>query len=62
MSESCQRFGVSGLQVATADPDGRSRALLVGGGIANFTDVAATFSGIIRALREKVSSYHVPGS
>jgi ATP citrate (pro-S)-lyase len=28
---------------------------VVGGGIANFTDVAATFSGIIRAFREKVS-------
>ncbi|KAL3688847.1 hypothetical protein R1sor_015156 [Riccia sorocarpa] len=41
------------IDVATADPDGRPRALLVGGGIANFTDVAATFSGIIRALREK---------
>ncbi|VAI14005.1 unnamed protein product [Triticum turgidum subsp. durum] len=40
---------------ATADPDGRKRALLIGGGIANFTDVAATFSGIIRALREKES-------
>lgn len=44
------------LQCATADPDGRKRALLIGGGIANFTDVAATFNGIIRALREKVSS------
>lgn len=43
------------LQCATADPDGRKRALLIGGGIANFTDVAATFSGIIRALREKVN-------
>ncbi|RXH80080.1 hypothetical protein DVH24_041227, partial [Malus domestica] len=40
---------------ATADPDGRKRALIIGGGIANFTDVAATFSGIIRALREKES-------
>lgn len=40
------------LSVATAAPDGRGRALLVGGGIANFTDVAATFRGIIRALRE----------
>lgn len=28
---------------------------MIGGGIANFTDVAATFSGIIQALREKVS-------
>lgn len=40
---------------ATANPDGRKRALLIGGGIANFTDVAATFNGIIRALREKQS-------
>ncbi|KAL9666643.1 hypothetical protein QQ045_000978 [Rhodiola kirilowii] len=38
---------------ATANPDGRKRALLIGGGIANFTDVAATFNGIIRALTEK---------
>jgi ATP citrate (pro-S)-lyase len=41
-------------QCATANPDGRPRALIVGGGIANFTDVAATFGGIIRAMREKV--------
>ena len=40
------------LQCATADPDGRGRALLVGGGIANFTDVAVTFKGIIQAMRE----------
>ena len=44
-------------QCATANPDGRKGALLIGGGIANFTDVAATFSGIIRALREKVFSF-----
>ncbi|KAK7846860.1 atp-citrate synthase alpha chain protein 1 [Quercus suber] len=31
------------------------RALVIGGGIANFTDVAATFNGIIRALKEKES-------
>ncbi|XP_031499000.1 ATP-citrate synthase alpha chain protein 2 isoform X1 [Nymphaea colorata] len=43
------------LDCATADPDGRKRALIIGGGIANFTDVAATFNGIIRALREKES-------
>ncbi|KAF3454726.1 hypothetical protein FNV43_RR05174 [Rhamnella rubrinervis] len=43
------------IDCATADPDGRKRALLIGGGIANFTDVAATFNGIIRALREKES-------
>lgn len=34
---------------------------MIGGGIANFTDVAATFNGIIRALKEKVrSSNEVP--
>ncbi|KAB1207882.1 ATP-citrate synthase alpha chain protein 1 [Morella rubra] len=41
------------IDCATSDPDGHSRALVVGGGIANFTDVAATFNGIIRAMKEK---------
>ncbi|XP_051146131.1 ATP-citrate synthase alpha chain protein 1 [Andrographis paniculata] len=41
------------IDCATADPDGKTRALVIGGGIANFTDVAATFNGIIRALKEK---------
>ncbi|CAA7029605.1 unnamed protein product [Microthlaspi erraticum] len=41
------------IDCATANPDGKTRALVIGGGIANFTDVAATFNGIIRALREK---------
>lgn len=40
------------LRVATAAADGQPRALLVGGGIANFTDVAATFAGIIQAMQE----------
>ncbi|GJR52801.1 ATP-citrate synthase alpha chain protein 1-like protein [Tanacetum coccineum] len=43
------------IDCATADPDGQRRALVVGGGIANFTDVAATFNGIIRAMKEKES-------
>ncbi|CAN0923969.1 ATP-citrate synthase alpha chain protein 1 [Linum grandiflorum] len=43
------------IDCATSDPDGQKRALVVGGGIANFTDVAATFNGIIRALKEKES-------
>ncbi|KAJ4961362.1 hypothetical protein NE237_021272 [Protea cynaroides] len=43
------------IDCVTANPDGRKRALVIGGGIANFTDVAATFNGIIRALREKVA-------
>jgi ATP citrate (pro-S)-lyase len=40
------------IAAATANPDGRGRALLIGGGIANFTSVLATFKGIIRALKE----------
>lgn len=40
------------LGCVTADPDHRGRALVIGGGIANFTDVAATFTGIISALKE----------
>ena len=39
---------------ATANPDGQPRALLVGGGIANFTDVAATFKGIIKVSRPEI--------
>ncbi|KAF3784955.1 ATP-citrate synthase alpha chain protein 1 [Nymphaea thermarum] len=41
------------IDCATANPDGQKRALVIGGGIANFTDVAVTFNGIIKALREK---------
>jgi ATP citrate (pro-S)-lyase len=40
------------IDLATREPDGQPRALLIGGGIANFTDVAKTFKGIIRALKE----------
>jgi ATP-citrate lyase beta-subunit len=42
------------LDLATrkADPQGRPKYLLVGGGIANFTDVAATFAGILDAIEE----------
>jgi ATP citrate (pro-S)-lyase len=44
------------LDCATANPDGRGRALIIGGGIANFTDVAATFKGIIQAIRERADA------
>eukprot|EP01025_Chloroclados_australasicus_P012966 TRINITY_DN16198_c2_g1_i1.p2 TRINITY_DN16198_c2_g1~~TRINITY_DN16198_c2_g1_i1.p2 ORF type:complete len:449 (-),score=77.29 TRINITY_DN16198_c2_g1_i1:310-1581(-) len=47
------QFARTLLDCATAETDGRGKALLVGGGIANFTDVAATFKGIIQAMREK---------
>lgn len=49
-------YALALLSCATAGPDGRARALIVGGGIANFTDVAATFRGIIRALRERADA------
>lgn len=46
------------LDVATSSADGRPRALLVGGGIANFTDVAATFKGIIQVGFPHLCSRH----
>src|SRR5258708_17648395 len=33
-------------------PHADGKILIIGGGIANFTNVAATFKGIIRALKE----------
>ncbi|XP_024360889.1 ATP-citrate synthase alpha chain protein 3 [Physcomitrium patens] len=53
--EETLHFARALIDCCTANPDGRRRALVVGGGIANFTDVAATFNGIIRAFREKES-------
>jgi ATP-citrate lyase beta-subunit len=40
------------LMTREKDPQGRPKFLLIGGGIANFTDVASTFTGIIKALEE----------
>ena len=40
------------LDLMTRKPDHRGKFLLIGGGIANFTDVAKTFTGIIQALEE----------
>jgi ATP-citrate lyase beta-subunit len=40
------------LMTRKPDPEGRPKFLLIGGGIANFTDVAKTFTGIMDALRE----------
>ncbi len=34
------------------DPKGRDKILIIGGAIANFTDVAKTFTGIIQSLEE----------
>jgi ATP-citrate lyase beta-subunit len=43
---------VMDLMTREPDPQGRGKVLLIGGGIANFTDVARTFTGIIKALGE----------
>ncbi|MBI5001292.1 MAG: ATPase [Euryarchaeota archaeon] len=40
------------LDLMTREKDPRGKVLIIGGGIANFTDVANTFKGIVRALRE----------
>jgi ATP-citrate lyase beta-subunit len=42
------------LDLMTRDPDpqGREKILIIGGAIANFTDVAKTFTGIIQAFEE----------
>jgi hypothetical protein len=34
----------------TREKDPRGKILIIGGGIANFTDVAATFKGLIKAM------------
>jgi ATP-citrate lyase beta-subunit len=40
------------LMTEKKDSKGRSKFLIIGGGIANFTDVAKTFTGIIDAIEE----------
>lgn len=40
------------IDLMTREADPRGKVLLIGGGIANFTDVAKTFTGIIQALTE----------
>ncbi|KAG6805824.1 hypothetical protein H0H92_013831, partial [Tricholoma furcatifolium] len=38
--------------ITRGKPNPKGKILIIGGGIANFTNVAATFKGIIRALKE----------
>ncbi|SFZ97676.1 ATP-citrate (pro-S-)-lyase, subunit 1 [hydrothermal vent metagenome] len=40
------------LMTREKDPEGRGKVLIIGGAIANFTDVAKTFTGIIQAFEE----------
>ena len=49
------------LMTREKDPKGRHKILLIGGGIANFTDVAQTFKGIIRALKEAKQKLQTTG-
>jgi ATP citrate (pro-S)-lyase len=44
---------IIGLMTRYKHPDGKF--LIIGGGIANFTDVSATFTGLIRALEDSVA-------
>ena len=44
--------GVLELMTKKKDPRNRSKILIIGGAIANFTDVAKTFDGIIKAFDE----------
>ena len=46
----------------TREKDPRGKVFIIGGGIANFTDVAATFTGLINAIRafqEDLKAHHV---
>jgi ATP citrate (pro-S)-lyase len=50
------------IRLMTCDRDHRGKILIIGGGIANFTDVAATFTGLIKALvsfQDDLKSHHV---
>jgi succinyl-CoA synthetase beta subunit len=40
------------LDLMTREKDPRGKILLIGGAIANFTDVASTFKGVVMALEE----------
>lgn len=51
-TELTYKYAVTILDLMTREKDARGKVLLIGGGIANFTDVAATFKGIIQALTE----------
>ncbi len=48
----CYAKGVLTLMTQNPDPKGRGKILIIGGSIANFTDVAKTFDGIIQAFKE----------
>ncbi|CAG0883929.1 unnamed protein product [Cyprideis torosa] len=47
-----QRYAKTILSLMTRERHTQGKVLIIGGGIANFTNVATTFKGIVRALRE----------
>ena len=49
--ETCE-YAKTILDLMTREKDPRGKILIIGGGIANFTDVAKTFEGIVKAIRE----------
>jgi ATP-citrate lyase beta-subunit len=46
------QYAKSIIDLMTREKNPKGKILLIGGGIANFTDVAKTFTGIIKALKE----------
>ena len=50
--EDTYQYAKTVLDLATRHSHPKGKVLIIGGGIANFTDVANTFKGIVRALRE----------
>jgi ATP citrate (pro-S)-lyase len=50
--EDTYQYAKTVLDLATRHNNPKGKVLIIGGGIANFTDVANTFKGIVRALRE----------
>jgi ATP-citrate lyase beta-subunit len=52
-TEETYRYAKTLLDLMTRQKDPKGKLLLIGGGIANFTDVAKTFTGIIKALEEQ---------
>jgi len=51
-AEDTYQYARTVLDLMTRKKDPRGKVLIIGGGIANFTDVAKTFKGIIKALTE----------
>jgi ATP-citrate lyase beta-subunit len=50
------------LMTREPDPEGRGKVLIIGGAIANFTDVAKTFTGIIQAFENYVDKMKEVGA